>query len=131
MSDFRILGNLVCTLIPGLGWFISFSMLIVCVRYVKLPKHIAQNTEMGKYYLLSAQHIRKTVIQMPRPKKDGRYLNLYLDRVLHDEFEQFCESLGQTKTVAAERAFRMYMDAMKQNPKQIIRESKSPLNKRN
>lgn len=42
---------------------------------------------------------------MPRPKKDGRYLNLYLDRALHEEFEQFCESLGQTKTVAAERAF--------------------------
>ena len=74
---------------------------------------------------------RKQVIQMPRPKKDGRYLNLYLDRTLHEEFEQFCESLGQTKTVAAERAFRMYMDAMEQNPKQIIRESKSPLNKRN
>ena len=59
---------------------------------------------------------------MSRPKKDGRYLNLYLDRTLHEEFEQFCESLGQTKTVAAERAFRMYMDAMKQNPEQIMRE---------
>lgn len=58
---------------------------------------------------------------MPRPKKDGRYLNLYLDRTLHEEFEQFCESLGQTKTVAAERAFRMYMDAMKQNPEQIMK----------
>ena len=33
---------------------------------------------------------------MPRPKKDGRYLNLYLDRALYEEFEQFCESLGQT-----------------------------------
>lgn len=61
---------------------------------------------------------------MPRPKKDGRYLNLYLDRALHEEFEQFCESLGQTKTVAAERAFRMYMDAMKQNPEQIMKEKK-------
>lgn len=55
---------------------------------------------------------------MPRLKKDGRYLNLYLDRTLHEEFEQFCESLGQT----AERAFRMYMDAVKQNPEQIMRE---------
>lgn len=64
---------------------------------------------------------RKQVIQMPRPKKDGRYLNLYLDRTLHEEFEQFCESLGQTKTVAAERAFRMYMDAMKQNPEQLLK----------
>jgi len=58
---------------------------------------------------------------MPRPKKDGRYLNLYLDRALHEEFEQFCESLGQTKTVAAERALRMYMDVMKQNPEQITK----------
>ena len=62
---------------------------------------------------------------MPRTKKDGRYLNLYLDRALHEEFEQFCESLGQTKTVAAERAFRMYMDAMKQNPEQISNKSLS------
>lgn len=23
---------------------------------------------------------------MPRPKKDGRYLNLYLDRTLYEEF---------------------------------------------
>lgn len=68
---------------------------------------------------------------MPRPKKDGRYLNLYLDRTLHEEFEQFCESIGQTKTVAAERALRMYMDAMKQNPGQIIRKSKSSLTKKN
>lgn len=58
---------------------------------------------------------------MPRPKKDGRYLNLYLDRALYEEFEQFCESLRQTKTVAAERAFRMYMDAMKQNPEQLLK----------
>ncbi len=68
---------------------------------------------------------------MPRQKKDGRYLNLYLGRALHEEFEQFCESLGQAKTVAAERAFRMYMDAMKKNSEQMIRKSKSPLNKRN
>lgn len=65
--------------------------------------------------------IARMVIQMARPKKDGRYLNLYLDRALHEEFEQFCESLGQTKTVAAERAFRMYMDAMKQNPEQLLK----------
>lgn len=59
-------------------------------------------------------------------KKGGKKMKeaerkLYLDRALHEEFEQFCESLGQTKTVAAERALRMYMDTMKQNPEQIIR----------
>lgn len=51
-------------------------------------------------------------------------MNLYIDRVLHEELEQFCESLGQTKTATAERAFRMYMDAMKQNPEQIMKEDK-------
>jgi hypothetical protein len=61
---------------------------------------------------------------MPRQKKDGRYLNLYLNRALHEEFEQFCETLGQTKTVASERALRMYMDTMKQNPEQIMREGR-------
>lgn len=71
------------------------------------------------YKMLSM--MKKMWNTMPRPKKDGRYLNLYLDRTLHEEFEQFCESLGQTKTVAAERAFRMYMDAMKQNPEQIMK----------
>lgn len=46
---------------------------------------------------------------------------LFFDRTLHEELEQFCESLGQTKTVAAERAFRMYMDAMKKNPEKIMK----------
>ena len=35
----------------------------------------------------------------------------------------------QTKAVATERVFRMYMDAIRQNPEQIIRESKSPFMK--
>ena len=61
---------------------------------------------------------------MARQKKDGRYLNLYLDRKLHEEFEKFCETLGQTKTVAAERAFRMYIDSMKQNPEQLMKGEK-------
>lgn len=62
---------------------------------------------------------------MPRPKKDGRYSNLYADRALHEEFEQFCESLGQTKTVAVERTFRMYIDATKKNPQQIMKERRN------
>ena len=47
LSDFRYWG-IICTLIPGLGWLISFSMLVVCARYAKLPKHIAQNMEMER-----------------------------------------------------------------------------------
>ena len=48
---------------------------------------------------------------MPRPKKEARYLNVYIQKDLHDRFEEFCKKLGQSKTVAAERALKMYMDA--------------------
>ena len=47
LSDFDYWG-IVCTLIPGLGWVISFSMIVVCVKYAKLPKHIAENMEMER-----------------------------------------------------------------------------------
>lgn len=50
-----------------------------------------------------------------RKKKDAKYLNVYLDRKLHEEFEDFCKDIGQNKTVATERAIRMYMDAMNKN----------------
>ena len=39
-------------------------------------------------------------------------------RLIYGNFLYF----EQTKTVAAERALRMYMDTMKQNPEQIMRE---------
>lgn len=51
---------------------------------------------------------------MSRQKKDGKYLNVYLDRKTYDEFEKFCIDIGQSKTVAAERALQMYMSEMKQ-----------------
>lgn len=52
---------------------------------------------------------------MSRPKKDAKYLNVYIHRPLHEEFDKFCESVGQSKTVATERALRLYMDSMRKN----------------
>lgn len=43
-------------------------------------------------------------------KKDIKYLNVCLDRALHEEFEQFCKKYGMSKTGATEKALRMYMD---------------------
>lgn len=45
LNDFAYWGIL-CTLVIGLGWFISFSMLVVGVRYTKVPKDIAKCLEM-------------------------------------------------------------------------------------
>lgn len=41
-----------------------------------------------------------------KAKKDGRYLNCYIDRKLLDEFEVICEMLGKTKTKVLEDAMR-------------------------
>lgn len=47
---------------------------------------------------------------MGRPKKDAKYLNAYIERSIHEQLEEFCEKFGQSKTVATERALKMYMD---------------------
>lgn len=49
---------------------------------------------------------------MSRPKKDAKYLNVYIERKTHEELEEFCKKSGQSKTVATERALRLYMDTM-------------------
>lgn len=46
---------------------------------------------------------------MGRPKKDAKYLNVYIRRDIYDEFDELCRRLGQSKTVAAERALMKYM----------------------
>ena len=47
-------------------------------------------------------------------KKEIKYLNVCMDKTLHEEFEQFCKDMGMSKTGATETAIRMYMDKMKQ-----------------
>lgn len=47
-------------------------------------------------------------------KKEIKYLNVCMDKTLHEEFEQFCKDMGMSKTGATENAIRMYMDKMKQ-----------------
>ena len=47
-------------------------------------------------------------------KKDIRYLNVCIERSLHEEFEHFCKDMGMSKTGACENALRMYMKKMKE-----------------
>nr|MDD5837543.1 hypothetical protein [Eubacteriales bacterium] len=46
-------------------------------------------------------------------KKEIKYLNVCMDKSLHEEFEQFCKDMGMSKTGATENAIRMYIDKMK------------------
>ena len=37
---------------------------------------------------------------MPRPKKDGRFINYFLDRTIYDRLKAYAEDKGQSMTTA-------------------------------
>ncbi len=43
-------------------------------------------------------------------KKEIKYLNVCMDKTLHEEFEAFCKAHGMSKVGATETAIRQYMD---------------------
>lgn len=47
---------------------------------------------------------------MARPKKDGQYINCYLDRKLYLRLCHYAEEKGQTKTLAIERILKQHLD---------------------
>ncbi len=47
---------------------------------------------------------------MSKPKKDGRYMNLYLDRNLSNRLSMYADEKGQTKTTAIERILKEHLD---------------------
>ena len=51
--------------------------------------------------------------------KDIKYLNVCMDRKLHEEFEKFCKDYGMSKTAATEKAIQMYMDKVKKAMKNV------------
>lgn len=57
---------------------------------------------------------------MARPKKDSQVINLKIERSVYDQFVEFCERTGLTKTVVAERALKMYIEAVKENPEKLM-----------
>jgi len=53
---------------------------------------------------------------MSRTKKDAKILNVKLDRIVHEQLEQFCEETGMTKTIATEKILAQYLDEYFQRP---------------
>ena len=47
---------------------------------------------------------------MARPKKDGAYINYYVDRELVKKLRDYAEDKGQTMTTALERILRDYLE---------------------
>lgn len=47
---------------------------------------------------------------MPKPKKDGEKVSLYLDRVMMERLREYAEEKGQTLTMAMERLIKAKLD---------------------
>ena len=47
---------------------------------------------------------------MPRKKKDGRYINYYLDRQIYERLERYADAKGQQMTTAIERILKEHLD---------------------
>ena len=47
---------------------------------------------------------------MPRKKKDGRFINYYIDRTIFERLEQYADDKGQPMTTALERILEEHLD---------------------
>ena len=47
---------------------------------------------------------------MPRKKKDGRFINYYIDRRVFERLEQYAAEKGQQMTTAIERILEEHLD---------------------
>lgn len=45
---------------------------------------------------------------MAREKKDGRYINYYIDRKIYDKLDAYAKEKGQTATMALERILEKF-----------------------
>ena len=45
---------------------------------------------------------------MPREKKDGRFINYYLDKKIYDKLNAYAKEKGQTATMALERILEKF-----------------------
>lgn len=47
---------------------------------------------------------------MPRKKKDGRFINYYIDRTIYERLERYADAKGQQMTTAIERILGEHLD---------------------
>lgn len=47
---------------------------------------------------------------MARPKKDGVYINYYIQNDIKVRLDKYCEDVGQTNIMAIERILKQFLD---------------------
>ena len=56
---------------------------------------------------------------MARPKKDGVYINYYIQKDIKDRLDNYCEEVGQTNTMAIERILKQFLDEYDEKTQKI------------
>lgn len=54
---------------------------------------------------------------MARPKKNGVYINYYIQKDIKERLDNYCDDVGQTNTMAVERILKQYLDKYEENNK--------------
>lgn len=47
---------------------------------------------------------------MARPKKDGVFINYYIQKDIKNRLDKYCDEVGQTNTTAIERILKQFLD---------------------
>ena len=58
---------------------------------------------------------------MPREKKDGKSMTVYIDKAIFDRLDTFSKDSGQSKSGAVERALAAYLDKYYEDQEQLLR----------
>ena len=56
---------------------------------------------------------------MGREKKDGTYLNVRINSDVYKRLAMYCDTVGQTKTIAVERALNSYINEYEEREKKL------------
>ena len=54
---------------------------------------------------------------MARQKKDGVYINYYIQKEIKERLDKYCEEVGQTNTTAVERILSQFFDEYEEKKK--------------
>lgn len=57
---------------------------------------------------------------MPRPKKDGTHVSLFLDREMVERLRAYADDKGQTLTTAVERIITAKLNEERENMKETL-----------
>ena len=58
---------------------------------------------------------------MGRPKKEGQYLNVRIDKGIYDRISEICEEAGHTKAYVVEKALTGFIEDYEENQEVLQR----------